>query len=160
MREQFQKAFADLTASSDLVRQVRVNPALLAERYDLTEIETRRLTAIVYQRGMECNCILYRANRLAPIVINLPELSKSLDKQLRPLLSEFWTGHVQLSDNFWVEADDFCEFVRTKIAAGVVTPAALDSLEREQASVINQLAQIYPEKYKSRSLAGAAEPGA
>ena len=147
MREQFQRAFSDLTASAEFVKRVRVDPEILNERYDLTELEWRRLTAIVSQPGMECNCILYRANRLAPIVINLPDLCKALDKDLRGLLSQYWVQHKQVSDNFWVEAYDFCEFVKRKIAGGVVSKTLLETLTREQGVVIDQLSQIYPEKY-------------
>jgi hypothetical protein len=149
MREQFQKAFSDLTASSDLVKRVRTDPDLLNERYELTERELRRLVAIVNDPGMECNFRLYRANRLAPIVINLPESCKALDKDLRDLLSEYWEQHAQLSDNFWVEAFDFCEFVKGKIDAGVISKIDLTMLEREQAVVLRQLVEIYPERYDS-----------
>ena len=147
MREQFQKAFSELTASSDLVRRVRAEPDILRELYDLTDLEWRRLAAIVSQPGMECNCILYRANRLAPIVINLPALCKELGKDLRALLSEYWVENAQLSDNFWVESYDFCEFVRGKVATGVVAENVLTALEREQLVVLGYLTQIYPEKY-------------
>jgi hypothetical protein len=147
MREQFQRAFSDLTASSELVKRVRVNPDILHERYDLTDLEWRRLTAIVSQPGMECNCILYRANRLAPIVINLPDLCTALDKDLRELLSEYWVQHTQLSDNFWIESYDFCDFVRRKIASGIVSETVLATLEVEQSVVVEQLIQIYPERY-------------
>jgi len=147
MREQFQKAFSELTASADLVRLVRSDPDILRELYDLTDLEWRRLAAIVIQPGMECNCILYRSNRLAPIVINLPDLCKELDKDLRALLSEYWVENAQLSTNFWVESYDFCEFVRGKVASGVVSETILSTLEREQAISLGYLTQIYPEKY-------------
>ena len=147
MREQFQRAFSDLTASADFVKRVRANPELLGDLYDLTDLELRRLTAMVNQKGMECNCILYRANRLAPIVINVPDLCNALGKQLRPLLSEYWEQQAQISDNFWVEAHGFCEFVKRKVSVGSASASVLETLEREQALLIKQLAQIYPEKY-------------
>ena len=123
MREQFQRAFSDLTASAEFVKQARVRPEILNERYELNELELRRLTAIVNQPGMECNCILYRANRLAPVAINLPDLCRALGSELRELLSEYWLQSTHAGDNFWVEANDFCEFVRNKIASGVVSNA-------------------------------------
>jgi hypothetical protein len=153
MREQFQKAFSDLTASSDLVRLVREKPELLREDYDLSDLEWRRLVGIVKQPGMEANCILYRANRLAPIVINLPDLCKELDADLRPLLSEYWVANRQLSDNFWVEANDFCEFVKGKVESGSVPETVLPALERERSVVAGFLAEIYPEKYGALSSA-------
>lgn len=147
MREQFQTAFSDLVASPDLVKQVRRDPDMLRERYDITELEERRLIAIANQTGMECSCVLYRANRLAPLAINLPDLCKELGTQLRELLSEYWIQTSQISDNFWVEAHDFCQFVRSKVSAGVVPGSVLSTLEREEAAVIGQLAEIYPERY-------------
>jgi len=155
MREQFQRAFSDLTASPDLVKRVRENPGSLRESYELTDLEWRRLAAIVNQPGMECNCILYRANRLAPIVLNLPDLCKALDKDLRPLLSDYWAQQAQLSDNFWIEANDFCEFLRGKIAEGFVSSNVSATLEREQSAVIEQLVQIYPERYDGNSGVGS-----
>jgi hypothetical protein len=92
---------------------------------------------------MECNCILYRSNRLAPIVLNLPDSCKKLDKHLRPLLSEFWVQPAQISDNFWVEAYDFCEFVKSKVDAGIVSANVLETLEREQAIIGGILSEIY-----------------
>jgi hypothetical protein len=58
MREQFQRALSELTASADLVKIARADPEVLSERYDLSELEYRRLIAMVNQPGMECNCIL------------------------------------------------------------------------------------------------------
>lgn len=151
MREQFQKAFSELTASPDLVRSVRSDPDILRELYELTELERRRLAAIVNQPGMECNCILYKSNRLAPIAINLPDLCKELDGDLRALLSEFWTENAQLSTNFWVESYEFCEFVRGQVLKGSVSAAVLPTLEREQEISLSYLRQIYPEKYLTRT---------
>ena len=149
MREQFQKAFSELTASPDLVRRVRSDPDVLRELYDLTDLEWRRLAAIVDQPGMECNCILYKSNRLAPIAINLPDLCKELDGDLRALLSDYWAENAQLSTNFWVESYEFCEFVRGRILNGSVSPDVLATLEREQEISLSYLRQIYPEKYES-----------
>jgi hypothetical protein len=151
MREQFQKAFSDLTASPELVKAVRENPEILMERYDLTDLEWRRLAAIVKQSGMECNCILYKANRLAPIVINLPDLCKTLEKDLRSLLSEYWAQYPQVTANFWIEANDFCEFIKEKVAKGLISETVLTILVREQSAIVAQLTQIYPEKYGSYS---------
>ena len=147
MREQFQKALSELTASPDLVKRVRARPDLLREIYDLTDLEWRRLAVMVNHPGMEANCILYKSNRLAPIAVNLPDLCKELDKDLRLLLSEYWAENTQLNTNFWVESYDFCEFVKGKVTSGVVSESILPTLEREQAISLAYLVQIYPEKY-------------
>ena len=136
-----------MTASADLVKRVRAEPEVLRELYDLTDLEWRRLAAIANQPGMECNCILYKSNRLGPIAVNLPDLCKELHSELRTLLSEYWAENTQLSTNFWVESYSFCEFVRRKVESGVVSEAILPTLDREQSISFGYLRQIYPEKY-------------
>jgi len=69
MLVEFQQALADLTASPDLCIQFRREPAILHQRYELTEREWRRLVGIVQHPGMACACIVYRANRLAPLAL-------------------------------------------------------------------------------------------
>jgi hypothetical protein len=152
MREQFQKALSELTASPELVKRVRKNPNILREQYDLTGLEWHRLNAMAKQSGMECNCVLYRANRLAPIVINLPEFCKAVERDLRSIMSEYWGKYPQIGANFWIEANDFCEFIKEKAANGEVSETVLPILEREQSAVVAQLAQIYPEKYGSHPI--------
>ena len=147
MREQFQKAFSDMTASADLVKRVRKDARILRESYDLTDLEWRRLSAIANQPGMECNCILYKSNRLGPIAINLPDLCEELHDDLRALLTEYWAENTQLNTNFWVESYTFCEFVRRKVESGLISKTVLPTLDREQAISLDYLAQIYPEKY-------------
>ncbi|MFN6131536.1 MAG: hypothetical protein ACK46L_01275, partial [Synechococcaceae cyanobacterium] len=72
MLSDFQQALAEITASPRLCVAVRRNPALLAERYQLSERERRQVLATANHPSMECTCSLYRANRLAPLVRNLP----------------------------------------------------------------------------------------
>src|SRR5258708_39790890 len=67
----FAQALADLVASPPLCREVRAHPSRLSECYELTDLELRRLVDMANQRGMVCNCTLYRANRLAPLALNL-----------------------------------------------------------------------------------------
>src|SRR5947207_6962139 len=90
MLADFQQALADLTASPELCIRVRQDPTVLRQKYELTEREWRRLTGIVKHPGMECNCIVYRANRLAPLALNMPQTCKALGKDLREIVSEYW----------------------------------------------------------------------
>jgi len=86
----FQSALAALTASPDLVRAVRADPHVLHARFTLTCKEWHRLSAIAASPGMAANCILYRANRLAPVALNLPETCAALlgpDAAPCPLIS-------------------------------------------------------------------------
>ena len=73
MLAEFQQALADLTASPELCIQVRRDPAVLNQRYILTERERDRLVGIVRHPGMACACTVYRANRLAPLAMNIPQ---------------------------------------------------------------------------------------
>lgn len=133
----FQRALTDLTASPPLCRAARADPELLASRYALTEREARRLNGIVRSKGMEANCVLYRANRLAPIALNCPDLCDALGSELNPLISEYWESEPTTNVHFLVETDRFCRFLsgRADLPAG-----AAETLEREHAAVAARLA--------------------
>ena len=140
----FQIALADLTASPALCRQVREAPEALRQRYNLTDREWRRLAGIVLSKGMEANCMLYRANRLAPVALNLPETCTALGHDLNRLISAYWDSEPTTNVHFLVEADRFCRFLLTQPD---VTPAALTELEREHQVLKAKLVA-------SRSMAG------
>lgn len=111
---EFQQAFADLVATPSLCIEARKDPAILKQRYQLSDREWRRLVAIVNDRGMECNCMLYRANRLAPIALNLDDLCVALGNDLAPLLHEYWDTHRGLNAHFLLESSEFCQFLLEK----------------------------------------------
>ena len=115
MLVEFQQALADLTASPELCVKVRQEPAILKERYELTEREWDRLVGIVRHPGMACACTVYRANRLAPLALNIPETCRALGKQLRSVVSEYWRLYPEGNVHFFVEADRFCRFLKTKL---------------------------------------------
>jgi len=118
MLAEFQQALADLTASPELCIKVRQDPGVLLERYELTEREWRRLVGIVNHKGMECACIVYRANRLAPLALNIPLTCKALGSKLREVASEFWTACPETNVHFFIETDKFCWFLRSKLTDG------------------------------------------
>ena len=132
----FQIALAELTASPALCRQLREAPETLRKRYDLTEKEWRRLAGIAASKGMEANCMLYRANRLAPVALNLPDTCTALGENLNPLISAYWDSEPTTDVHFLVEADRFCRFLRER--AGL-PPAVKPLLEREHAIVTAKL---------------------
>jgi hypothetical protein len=133
----FQRALADLTASPSLCRRIREAPQTLKDRYQLSEREWRRLVGIVSSDGMEANCILYRANRLAPVALNLPDTCQALGDDLTRLISEYWDSEPMTDVHFLVEADRFCRFLCTQrdLPVDVTT-----ELAREHAVVIGKLA--------------------
>jgi hypothetical protein len=133
----FQRALTELTASPSLCGAVRANPDLLTDRYALTLREARRLNAIVQSKGMEANCMLYRANRLAPIVLNCPDLCTALGDDLNRLISEYWEVEPTTNVHFLIETERFCNFLaeRSDLPAG-----AAETLERERATVVARVA--------------------
>ena len=145
---EFQRALADLTASPSQCREVRTEPQLLLDRYDLTDREYRRLVGIVGSKGMEANCVLYRANRLAPVALNLPNTCSALGDELTRIISAYWESEPITDVHFLVEADRFCGFLR---AQPDVSAAVLAVLEPEASVVAGKLAA-------SRSLAGRSRP--
>lgn len=115
---EFQQALADLTASPRLCNEVSANPELLRRRYELTDMEARRLRGMVNSPGMTSNCVLYRANRVAPLALNLPRLCRLLRADLRDLLTEYWEQCPSTDVNFLVESARFCEFLQEKCRQG------------------------------------------
>ena len=133
----FQKALADLTASPQWCREVRRLPEKLRERYELTDKEWRRLAGIAASKGMEANCMLYRANRLAPVALNLPETCEAIRDDLNRLISAYWESEPTTDVHFLVEADRFCRFLENQ---SDLSPQTRNVLEREHAIVSAKLA--------------------
>lgn len=141
MLEHFQQAFADLTASPELVIRVREDPEILRARYEVSDLEFRRLIGIVNHPGMECNCMLYRANRLVPIAMNLPRLCEALGNDLNSLLSEYWSQYKRTDVHFLLESHRFLQFVFDKFGHGPrVSELLTDVLEQEAAALRARIA--------------------
>jgi hypothetical protein len=148
MLAEFQQALADLTASPDLCIEARRNPDLLRERYKITDREARRLQGVVNHPAMECNCMLYRANRLAPLALNLPNLVKALGTDLRGVLDDFWKRYPNTDVHFYIESYRFCEFVGEEISRGRDLPAAVvPSLHSDMKILAERLEISHTELY-------------
>jgi hypothetical protein len=118
MLPDFQQALADLTASPAMCVRARQDPAFLRDAYDLTEREFGRLVGIVGQPGMQCACIVYRANRLAPLAMNAHRTCEALGPRLRAVVEEFWAAYPESNVHFYVETANFCQFLQDKIDCG------------------------------------------
>ncbi|MEP7363809.1 MAG: hypothetical protein ABI972_11185 [Acidobacteriota bacterium] len=127
MLVEFQQAFADLVSSPALCREVLDKPEVLTQRYRLSEQEHGQLLGVVRHRGMECSCMLYRANRLAPLVLNLPRVCHALGENLRDVLSDYWEAYPQTNVHFIVETHRFCEFLQQEIGNGRVLPEVVEA---------------------------------
>jgi hypothetical protein len=145
MLVEFQQALADLVAAPDLCRQVRVNPTQLRQRYDLSQREYDRLVAMVNHEAMACNCMLYRANRLAPLAMNLNEFCRALGSRLGPLLSEYSIRYPNTNVHFYAECDRFCQFIVGKIEAEgfELDPRAKAIFDEEHAKIKVGLTATY-----------------
>lgn len=115
---EFQRALADLVATPELCRAARADPAAVFGGYALTPLEERRLAAVVGQRGMATSCSLYRANRLAPLLIFLPLTCFLLGPRLRGELDRFWEAHARPGDLAEQELHGFAELLRARLASG------------------------------------------
>jgi hypothetical protein len=136
MLVEFQQALADLVASPDLCREVRANPDRLRQQYDLSLREYDRLVKMVDQKAMACNCMLYRANRLAPIAMNLHEFCTLLGPRLGSLLSEYSILYPNTNVHFYLECDRFCQFILSKVRDGYkLEPETKAALEEEHSKI-------------------------
>lgn len=118
MLVEFQQALADLVGSPEFCRDIRADPNQLRGRYDLSQREYDRLVSIINQKGMACNCMLYRANRLAPLALNLREFCRALGPRLGPLLSEYSVLYPNTNVHFYMECERFCRFIVRKMQEG------------------------------------------
>jgi hypothetical protein len=148
MLSDFQQALADLASSPALCIEARRDPDVLRSRYQLSDRESRRLAQVVNHPGMACNCMLYRANRLAPLALNLPDLVKALGPDLREMLDAFWSEYNNTDVHFYVESYRFCEFIQRAIADGRKFAAEVaPALAREMAILADRLEVSHTEIY-------------
>ena len=136
MLAEFQQALVDLTAAPVKCAALRRDPAPLRTLYDLTDREFDRLVKMLRHPGMRCGCVVYRANRLAPLVMIAPDTCRSLGPALRPYVDEFWDANPETNVHFYVETDRFCRYLLGKAAADEdFPPETLAHLRRESANV-------------------------
>jgi hypothetical protein len=136
MLVEFQQALADLVAAPEFCRQIRANPSQLRQQYDLSQREYERLVAMVNQKGMALNCMLYRANRLAPLALNLPEFCRAIGSRLGPLLSEYSILHPNTNVHFYLECERFGQFILGKIREGYYLEPRVKAIFDEELSKI------------------------
>ena len=138
MLADFQSALADLVASPALTLEVRADPALLRRRYALSEREARQLEAVARDRGMSANCMIYRANRLAPLAIEAPLTCEALGDDLHDVLCAFWAATPDAQAQFLPEAARFLAYVEEWAGRGAGHPAR-EVAAVERASVERRL---------------------
>ena len=66
--------------------------------------------------------------------------------KLRPVVSEYWATYPEGNVHFFIEADRFCRFLKTKLATGCDLPREVGPvLERESAIVADTLRESLTE---------------
>ncbi len=75
--------------------------------------------------------MLYRANRLAPLALNLHEFCTRLGSRLGPLLTEYALHYPNTNVHFYSECDRFCQFVYSKVREGYY-------LDKETKAILGQ----------------------
>jgi len=84
----------------------------------LTDRERRRLRIMVNDRGMSANCMLYRMNRLTPILEVLPRTWRLLGASAEPELHAFWRRFPDAVLEYAVEAKRFGAWVEERVGSG------------------------------------------
>ena len=139
MLADFQSALADLVASPALTLAVRDDPGLLHRRYLLSDQEALQLESVARSRGMSANCIIYRANRLAPLAIEAPLTCAALGEDLHEALCAFWQATPDAQAQFLPEAARFLSFIEQWVAARAPEHPARATAVAERASVNERL---------------------
>ncbi|HEX2187833.1 MAG TPA: hypothetical protein VHG51_02990 [Longimicrobiaceae bacterium] len=124
----FQRAMADLVASPELCRELRRDPAPVLDRYDLTEVERRRLAQAAAHRGMAVNCTLYRANRIGVVYTVLGCACFVLGDRLRDEVDRFWAEWGKPDFQAQRELHRFADFLRRRMAAGELRSPYLEEV--------------------------------
>jgi hypothetical protein len=141
MLADFQEAFAELVSSPALCSAVRREPEILRKRHAaLSDKEWRRLVAIANQKGMAAACMIYRANRIVPLLMHLPLSCKALKGHLREAVSRYWLACPDFHANGFFEADRFARHLSAEIAQGVMLPDGVAAaLAQEAPRVVAEL---------------------
>ena len=94
--------------------------------------------------------MLYRANRLAPLVLNLPDVCRALGDELRVILDDYWARYPQTNVHFIVESYRFGEFLQEELRRGRALPASVEAaLSAEMAPLSLRLDASYTDRLSS-----------
>lgn len=150
----FQRALADLVSSPDLCRATLAKPTSLETRYDLTELEQRRLLYCAGHRGMKVCWGLYRANRLGPIHANFRLTCVALASHLRDELEAFWRDSLPRDLQFQSESDRFAAFLFRRVQDRELNLPIIEDVVRFELAVSSL--RFQSRRQVSRTLSQAA----
>jgi hypothetical protein len=117
---EFQRAFADHVASPARCLDCRQDSGRALAEYDLTDRERARLRAIVADRAMTANCILYRVNRLVPVYSVLPRTCRMLGDRLFVELDGYWSSCEASTFQYGLEAVRFGRWLLDRMRTGTL----------------------------------------
>lgn len=107
MLGELQQAMADVVACPDRARAAQADLAAFASGYALTAAERARLAGFVAAPSLALGCMVYRANRLAPLALNLGALCRALGAALQPAVEAFWRARPHADPNPLLECEAF-----------------------------------------------------
>ena len=109
--KEYQRAMADFLRLPEFCQVIRAGQEDALNSYDLTLTERERLYTVARHRGMNVNCILYRAGRLVGITRRLPGTIGLLRPVLREVFDAYLLTCPDAAAEFDQEASCFACFV-------------------------------------------------
>jgi len=94
-----------------------------------------------------------RANRLAPLALNLPRFCKAVGPELGPLRSEYSSLFPNTNVHFYSECDRFCRFILRKVDEGF----GLDPVQKPP-SITNSHRSRSPSRPRIRCSSDSGSP--
>jgi hypothetical protein len=125
---EYQRALSDLAASPELCRALKADAGPVLDRWDLTDVERRRVEASIRHPGWVVNCTLWRANRLGPIYTLLARSCFVLGERFRDEVDRFWALHPRPDFMTRREVPRFAGFLRDRLAEGGIDDPYLDEV--------------------------------
>ena len=89
---------------------------------------------------MECACIVYRANRLAPLALNLPRTCRALGPALRDIATDYWAAYPEGNVHFYIEAEQLLPPSRRAGRTRLAAAAGLARQLAEESAIIRRRA--------------------
>ncbi|MCS6986979.1 MAG: hypothetical protein NZM40_06040 [Sphingomonadaceae bacterium] len=167
----FQRALAALSASPQMVRDLRAGRRSVLDGFDLSPRERARLQHAANAPGMAAQCSLYRIMRLAALNAVLPRTLAALGSAVGPLVEAYWTSCPLHDLRFLPEAERFVAFLKRHPellahAAGTAADAVSDLLRIEfaiarahRATLRGAASTVTRYRYRPSALLEAAAAG-
>jgi hypothetical protein len=116
--QDFQRATAEFIASPERCLRAIADFEGEIAAFTLTDRERRRLWAMLNDPGMSANCMLYRVNRMVPILEVLPRTWRLLGSAAKPELHAFWRSFPEAMPQYADEARRFGVWLEGRIGSG------------------------------------------